>query len=212
MSALTEAKETTGAEALIKLAEWRGKIAVSKTRIPKSYRNIGLDKMLRSRRTKEEATLLHAAKHSGVHVPEVYFVDPDSSEIVMEYVNGILLKDLHSAKLERLIYRNVGESAARLHSSGIIHGDLTPKNIIRVDDKTLIIDFGLSFVSSRLEDKAEDLHLLKQSIRSSETNNATRRFGDVLRGYESVSGKKELIRIMKQIAEIERRGRYARVD
>jgi Kae1-associated kinase Bud32 len=212
MSALVKFKETTGAEALIKLAEWRGKIAVSKTRVPKAYRNVGLDKMLRSRRTKEEATLLHAAKHSGVHVPEIYFVDPGSSEILMEYVGGILLKDIQSAKLESLVYSSVGESAARLHASGIIHGDLTPKNIIRVDDKTLIIDFGLSFVSSRLEDRAEDLHLLKQSIRSSETRSAGRRFRDVLQGYESVSGKRELVRITRQIAEIERRGRYARVD
>ena len=204
-------KETTGAEAIIKLVDWFGKPAVSKTRIQKTYRNIDLDRRLRFRRTKEESRLLHAAKLSGVHVPEVYFVDSESNEIVMELVNGTLLKDMEDARREKTVYRNVGESAARLHLRSIIHGDLTPKNIILSGETTFFIDFGLSFISDRLEDKAEDLHLLKQSIRSSEKV-ASRRFGDVLGGYENVYGKKESLMITKQIAEIERRGRYARVD
>lgn len=212
MTVQTEFKEATGAEAIIRLVEWRGKTAISKTRIPKPYRNTWLDQMLRSRRTKEEALLLHAAKHSGVNVPEVYFVDPGSSEIVMEYVDGVLLKDIQGHKLQRVVYKEVGENAARLHFGGVIHGDLTPKNIILVGEKTIMIDFGLSFISNRLEDRAEDLHLLKQSIRSSGMSSPLRRFDDVLCGYESVAGSKELLRTTKQIAEIERRGRYARVD
>ena len=211
MSNQTQFRETTGAEAIIKLVDWFGKPAVSKTRIQKAYRADDLDRKLRFRRTKEEARLLHAAKLTGICVPELYFVDSHSSEIVMERVDGTLLKDIIDARREKATFRDVGESAARLHQRGIIHGDLTPKNIILSREKTFIIDFGLSFISDRLEDKAEDLHLLKQSIRSSEKV-ASRRFGDVLSGYESTCGKDEIVRITKQIAEIERRGRYARVD
>lgn len=212
MSTQTKFKEISGAEAFISLVEWRGKPAISKTRIPKSYRSNELDRILRTRRTREEAILLHIAKLSGVCVPEIYFVDPKASEIIMEYVKGILLKDVQNAKFEKVIYRTVGESAAKLHLSGVIHGDLTPKNVIRDGGRTVIIDFGLSFVSNRLEDRAEDLHLLKQSVKSSEIHASTPMFKAVLDGYESVSGKKELMRLTKQIAEIERRGRYARVD
>ena len=72
-----------GAEARIELTDWYGKHAIRKIRIPKSYRSETLDKKLRARRTREETELLHQAKLVRVEVPEVFFADPKTSEIVM---------------------------------------------------------------------------------------------------------------------------------
>lgn len=81
----------------------------------------------------------------------------------------------------------MGENIARLHNSDIIHGDLTTSNmLLRVnmnDDITndvnsglntiisrndfdyfYLIDFGLSYVSTMIEDKAVDLYVLKRAI------------------------------------------------
>ncbi len=201
-----------GAEARIELTEWYGKPAIRKIRIPKSYRSEALDKKLRARRTKEETELLHQAKLVRVEVPEVFFADPKSSEIIMEYVNGTLLKDIQERKVAKEIYTKLGIYAARLHSKGMIHGDLTTKNVIQSGTRTVLIDFGLAFISERLEDKAEDLHLLKQAIKSSGSKLSTRYFDYVLDGYEKEAGKKEMLKVKDQILEIERRGRYARVD
>lgn len=208
----TEFETRLGAEAKIELIDWYGVPAIRKIRIPKSYRSEALDRRLRARRTREETELLHQAKLARVQVPEVYFADPVSSEIIMEFVQGTLLKDVVDRRLAKQIYTTLGTFAARLHQSGVIHGDLTTKNVIESGTRTFLIDFGLAFRSERLEDRAEDLHLLKQAIKSSAQSLSTNLFEYVLTGYGEESGQKQATSIKKQILEIERRGRYARVD
>jgi TP53 regulating kinase and related kinases len=199
-----------GAEAVIEPTDWFGRKAVSKRRVPKSYRDPELDKILRSKRTKEEVEILHAAKLAGVETPEVFFADPLVSEIIMEYVGGPLLKD---AEPDSPMFRVVGEYAAKLHEKNIIHGDLTTKNAIVSGKRFVLIDFGLSFISDRIEDRAEDLHLLKQSLKSSNPSSiASKEYDQILKGYAAIVGNAFSNRILKQIAEIELRGRYARVD
>lgn len=204
-------KSRVGAEARIDLIQWNGLLAIRKIRIPKTYRNESLDKRLRTCRTKAEVELLHAAMLAGVAVPEVFHANPEANEIIMEFVKGTLLKDVKGCKLGRTILETVGTFAARMHKKGIIHGDITTKNVIYANENTTIIDFGLAFFSDRLEDKAEDLHLLKQAIKSSGLDNPAY-FESVLRGYEEESGPKVSESLRRKIIEIERRGRYARVD
>jgi len=215
LSSSSEFVPVLGAEARIDLVDWYGKIAIRKTRIPKKYRLESLDKQLRERRTKEEVEILYASKLAGVDCPKVYFADPESSEIIMEYVDGVLLKDLknvrHSQKSKT--FQKLGFYAAKLHAKGIIHGDLTTKNVILTKEGMVLIDFGLAFISDRIEDKAEDLHLLKQALKSSDSmRRAGAEFEDVMKGYESEAGEKTTETVRKQISKIERRGRYAQVD
>lgn len=200
-----------GAEARIDLVNWYGRSAIRKQRIPKTYRIELLDKMLRTKRTKEEVEILHQAKIAGVGCPEVFFADPKSSEIIMTFINGPLLKDIDAGKKE--LYESLGRYAGMLHSRGIIHGDLTTKNVVVTESDIFLIDFGLSFYSDRLEDRAEDLHLLKQALKSSQTiRRATMNFDRVLEGYASILGNHEVLSVKKQIVKIELRGRYAQVD
>ena len=207
-----------GAEAKIELVNWHGRQAISKRRERKEYRNMDLDSFLLAKRTREEAHILHMAKLSGVDCPEVYFADPDAFEIVMEYIPGYLLKDLETNKLlekKKLdsVYKTLGTYAERLHSSKIIHGDLTTKNVILSGERVRLIDFGLSFLSERTEDMAEDLHLLKQALRSTLGPERSKKVFDlVLSGYSASCSKHTFKSLLKQIASVEARGRYARVD
>jgi TP53 regulating kinase and related kinases len=212
-----------GAEARIELIDWHGRKAIRKARIPKVYRNERLDIWLRSKRTKEEAEILHRAKLLGVDCPVFFFADPKKTELVMEYVEGTLLRDFetftNNEKLENgsqlsKVFLLLGKYAGRLHSGNLIHGDLTTKNVIVTQDSRLVmIDFGLSFISERIEDKAEDLHLLKQALRSSANPDRARTlFGLVMKGYTSESGRNVGQQVQSQMQEIEKRGRYARVD
>ncbi len=200
-----------GAEARLDLVDWYGKPAIRKSRIPKTYRIEQLDKLLRARRTKEEVEILHAAKLADVDCPEVYFADPETSEIIMEYVPGLLLKEIHNPN--DIVFRRVGQYSGRLHSKRIIHGDLTTKNVILSGERLVFIDFGLAFFSDRIEDRAEDLHLLKQVLKTETSlKRAMSNFEAILEGYADIVGKKQTGEVKSQIAKIELRGRYAQVD
>jgi len=204
-----------GAEAIVELCNWYGKSAIRKIRIPKNYRNAELDLMLRTRRTRQELEILHRSKVVRVNVPEVLFADADRCELIMEYVSGGLLKDFHEAdKDSRLsVFKKLGLYIARLHLANIIHGDLTTKNVIIECSSIRLIDFGLSFISDRLEDRAEDLHLLKQALKSSDSiGRAESDFENMFQGYQRVTNEGMVESIRKQISKIEQRGRYARVD
>ncbi len=200
-----------GAEARLDAVDWYGKSAIRKARIPKSYRLEPLDAILRARRTREEVEILHSAKLAGVDCPEVYFADPYSCEIIMEFISGILLKNIRNK--DESIFRTVGRYTGKLHVGGIIHGDLTTKNIIISEDRLVFIDFGLAFFSDRIEDAAEDLHLLKQVLKTEiSQKKAMTNFGATLQGYAETVGEKRTVMVKSQIARIELRGRYAQVD
>jgi TP53 regulating kinase-like protein len=198
-----------GAEADIFLANWHGKKAISKSRAPKAYRHPALDASVRCLRTVHEASLMSAAKKAGVDTPFIYFVDPDRAEIIMEFVEGRTTKDVLDVRL----CRRMGQYAAQLHSANIVHGDLTTSNFIvgsSKDKKLVLIDFGLSYYSERMEDMAVDVRLIKEVFTSAHIS-LKGAFAAFVKGYASVAGKKKTDRIIENVREIEQRGRYARV-
>ncbi len=182
-----------GAEAVVDLVTWDGAPAIRKIRAPKMYRNPKLDQSLRSRRTKQEVVILHATKRARVHCPKVLFVDPDKCEIIMEYIQGTHLKDIAKDplyhKISKALYLELGKAIASLHKSKIVHGDLTTKNIFLKERKIQLIDFGLSFFTERIEDQADDLHLLKQALKSTNSpSTSANAFSTVMQGYEMEVG------------------------
>lgn len=75
--------------------------------------------------------------------------------IVTEYINGVPLSNLISYEIlsEKTLLNiilQVAEAMAYVHKHGVIHSDLSPKNIIITNDGCVkIIDFGLShFINS----------------------------------------------------------------
>lgn len=192
-----------GAESNIYLTKWYNKKAISKIRIPKIYRHRVLDDDLRRRRTISESKMITLAKEFGLRTPYIYFVDPFRAEIVMEYISGTRA----SKVLTSSICNEIGRFVSTLHLFNIIHGDLTPANFI-VNRKITMIDMGLSFHSTRREDKAMDIRLFKEILNSTYHRYYTKFFGDFLDGYKSVNSR-ELEKILQRMDEIDTRKRYA---
>lgn len=172
---------------------------VIKKRIKKGYRHAEIDERIRTERTDEEERLLKRAYQNGVSVPKVEKVDDYTLKI--DLVEGKMLKE----KLEPEKFEQLGIEVARLHDSDTIHGDLTTSNVI-VDDKTFLIDFGLAFYSQRIEDRAVDIHLLKQVLESSHPEVADKCWNKFLKGYKSEYGKSHAV--LDQLKAVEKRGRY----
>ena len=85
----------------------------------------------------------------------------------MEYINGKLIKNiLDSSKNKIQLCKQIGKQISTLHKNNIIHSDLTTSNMILKNKSIYFIDYGLSFISTKIEDKAVDLHLLKQALKA----------------------------------------------
>ena len=192
-----------GAEALIILDEDK----VIKRRIKKSYRLPQIDEEIRKLRTRSEAKLLLKASRL-VSVPEIKNVDEESKEISIEFLEGKKLSeylDSFSREDQKKICKMMGKNIARLHDSDIIHGDLTTSNMILKDEKVFFIDFGLGFSSHKIEDKAVDLHLLRQALEARHFKNWQALFTEVQGGYAS---SKNSSLVLEQFKKVEARGRY----
>jgi len=202
-----------GAEANLYQIKWFGRPAISKVRCRKKYRLAKLDRKIRQQRTVKEATVIHKARLSNVSVPIIYHVNPDKGEIIMEMIDGINLNDyLNNNNYNSNLFKDIGEMIGRLHSNGIIHGDLTTSNIIIRNNKIYLIDFGLSMFSDRTEDQGVDIKLIKALLQSLHNPIAKKAFKSILQGYRNSIGNNEIEEVLKVVKEIERRGRYARVE
>ncbi len=206
-----------GAEAKILLDE-KDKLII-KDRISKSYRHAELDKTIRKRRTKAETKLL--IKASEIISSPKPLTSEEFNKIKMPFIDGKKLSehlDNFQLKKQEEICRQIGESIAKLHRKDIIHGDLTTSNMILADKKSglleggggdggsiYFIDFGLGFISHKIEDKAVDLHLLRQALEAKHFQHWQVLFKKVLQGYAHY---KEHKKILEQLKKVEKRGRY----
>ena len=107
-------------------------------------------------------------------------------------------------------FRETGKQVALMHNSGIIHGDLTPFNIL-LKDKPYIIDFGLSNKTNKPEDHAVDLRLLKEILNSAHAKIMNKAWSNFLKGYKSAVGSSRFNKVTNLVKVIESRGRYANV-
>jgi len=201
-----------GAEAYLYLAEWQGRKAVLKKRLPKKYRLPALDEQIRTYRTVHEPLLMHEAKKAGVPTPTIFFVDVKNALIVMEYVDGKQLKQLLnevSNDERNRLCRQVGELVGRLHKYGIVHGDLTTSNMIYTrDGKIFFVDFGLGERTKDVEAMGVDLHLMKRALQSTHYKFADECFRNVIEGYSKVLDAETVKNVLDKVEEIEKRGRY----
>jgi len=216
-----EKKIQQGAEATIYLDKDR----VKKHRTKKSYRISELDDRIRRQRTKSESRLLSKAGQI-INIPQVHSTNEKDKSIFLEYISGKKLSsflDEFDLNKQNKILKAIGEDIAKLHSIDIVHGDLTTSNMIlkekdskKINDKNdnnknksnysiYLIDFGLGFHSKKIEDKAIDIHLLKQALEAKHFLNWQELFKSFLEGY---SINKEAFKIIERLKAIEKRGRY----
>lgn len=206
-----------GAEADVFRGEWCEHPAVYKLRKPLRYRLRELDALIRSQRTSHEAQIIHQSREAGVCAPWLFYVSPEEALLVMEYVEGERLKSVlldpgTTGKRARELGEELGRAVAKLHSAGIMHGDLTTSNAIVGAGRLTLIDFGLALRSHRLEDQAVDLRLIKETVTGAHNEVSKPFMRSLLSGYSSVLGEERAGAAARKLAEIERRGRYARVE
>ena len=68
-------------------------------------------------------------------------------------------------------------------------------------EQLYIIDFGLGFISTKIEDKAVDLHLIKQALEAKHFQNHEELFKNFLKTYKDEE-------VIKRLEVVEKRGRY----
>ncbi len=183
-----------GAEAIIYKID--GKI--KKVRIEKSYRVPELDHKIRSSRTRHEAKIMNDLA-DVINVPKILRVG--KYEIEMEYVDG---KKMKEAITPGMCLR-IGKMVGKIHSMGIMHGDLTTSNMILKDGEIYLIDFGLSRYTKKIEDYAVDLLVFKQCLKSTHTEIFSECWKNFLSEYLKIMDKA----VVERIEKIEKRRRYS---
>jgi len=172
--------------------------SVVKERLVKSYRLEEIDSELRKARTKREARILKKLKKIA---PELIHSD-DESKLEIEYIDGAVVKNILDDQIELAI--DIGKNATIMHDLDIIHGDLTTSNmILDKKGKLKFIDFGLSFVSDKEENKAVDLHLFKEAVESKHFRKEKEIWDNFIKGYNPKNKKQ----ILKRLELVETRGR-----
>ncbi len=202
---------------------------VIKDRIKKSYRLPLLDEKLRRSRTSRELKLL---KKAFLLIPVPKISSSSDYQIQLQFIKGKKLSDnLDKLKNAIAICKIIGKSIAKLHDADIIHGDLTTSNMIYVSSsksrtrkrginhnndkaklstnslgfKVYFIDFGLGFHSARIEDKATDLHVLKEALEARHFKFSSSFYKSILQGYKT---SKNYQSVLNQLKKVELRGRY----
>jgi Kae1-associated kinase Bud32 len=179
---------------------------VIKERIKKSYRHEKIDFQIRTRNTRKEAKLLLKTAEL-IPVPKVYEYCDKKMTITMEKIEGDKLRDvLH--KIDRVdIFQRIGKKLAILHNNNIVHGDLTTSNLI-LNEKIYFIDFGLGFVTTKIEDKAVDIHLIGKALESKHNRYKDECFDAMMQSYLGEMNFPD--DIIKRLNKVEKRGRYKR--
>lgn len=192
-----------GAEAVIILKD----NLIVKDRIKKSYRIKELDEKIRKQRTRAEKKLLEKATKI-INAPDPFPIK-EFDKIEMLFIKGKKLAeslDSFSINKQKLICNKIGQEIAKLHDAEIIHGDLTTSNMILTKEgKIFLIDFGLGYISNKIEDKAVDLHLLKQALEAKHFKNWKILFEGLEKGYKD---SRESKKVLERLVAVEKRGRY----
>ncbi|MEM7819648.1 MAG: KEOPS complex kinase/ATPase Bud32 [Candidatus Aenigmatarchaeota archaeon] len=199
-----------GAEAIL----YKENKKLIKERIMKSYRIKEIDEKLRRRRTRIEANLIRKARSTGIKVPQI--LEEEEFKIKMEYIDGKRVKDILNNNNYAEICQEIGKSIALLHNFDIIHGDLTTSNMIikykkniGIQEKSFdiyFIDFGLGFISKRIEDKATDLFLLHEALESTHFDIFKKAWKIILKAYSKNYVDAE--KVINVLNKIEKRRRY----
>ena len=199
-----------GAEADVYSTMWDKKKAILKIRKVKSYRNSLLDQKIRKQRTIRESQIISQVKSFGISTPLIYFMDINKCSILMQYIDGKIVRDLKGNDIVK-VCSEIGQIVGTMHKNGIMHGDLTTSNFIVDKNKLFLIDFGLASRTEKSDDHAVDLRLFKEILNSAHAEVMEKSWKNFQKGYSKAVGMKYSKKILNLVAVIESRGRYATV-
>lgn len=201
-----------GAESRVYFGTFKGKPAVKKERFVKTYRHPSLDEQLTRQRSRAEVRAINRLREKCPELseilPEILFDDKRS--IIMSQVPGAvsccqaISEGVSKGESVDWIFREIGRLVGRIHSIGVIHGDLTTSNILVNEGKQLVpIDFGLSSSSTSAEDRAVDLYVLDRALQSTEVEED--KFNLCLETYATTLEKSDIV--LKRLEDVRARGR-----
>ena len=199
-----------GAEADIYATIWNGLNSILKIRKKKDYRVHSLDMRIRTLRTIREAKMISETKSFGITTPLVYFVDEKKCEIYLQFIKGKLVRDLPLNKIIKMC-TEIGRIVGTLHKNGVMHGDLTTSNFILSNQGLVVLDFGLSQKTDKIDDYAIDLRLFKEVLNSAHAQIVEDAWVSFVLGYRKILGNMLTEKILSHVSVIEKRGRYANV-
>lgn len=177
--------------------------AVVKERVAKGYRLPALDAKLRKQRTRREASILARLQELNFPAPRVSAKDEKNMTLTLNFIDGSTVKDvLHTNPVA--LSKEIGRKVGILHANDIVHADLTTSNMLFTDEVSFI-DFGLSFVSKKAEDKAVDLHLLDRALESKHHDIYSVCIAAVKDGY--AEGNPASADVFARLETVQKRGR-----
>ncbi len=186
-----------GAEAIL----YKDGEKIIKDRVSKPYRIPEMDLRLRKERTRSEAKIIRTLERAGLPVPAVQKEDDKQMILELEFLDGEKVRDYLEKTEDADICKQIGELTAKMHATGIVHGDLTTSNLINKNGKVYLIDFGLGEFSKRVEDKAVDLHLFKECLKSKHFGIWEKSWNEFVAGYKDKT-------VLDRLKVVESRGRY----
>lgn len=212
-----------GAEGKIYVGEYNGQKCLIKERFIKTYRHSELDAQITKERMRAEAKAISRCAAAGINVPKIFHTDFKNRKIYIEFfdrsipvkifINNTLNNFNQSEQLSALknLCSRIGKIIAKLHTSNIIHGDLTTSNIL-LDPKEelfteyniILIDFGLSHYSQSPEDKGVDLYVLERALLSTHSN-LPHLFETILEAYKTNTGEEKCKEIIDKYEEVRAR-------
>lgn len=175
-----------------------------------------------------------------LNCPRLIALDAKNGILWMEHVGYLLEENGEISSLKNWLWRynhdnekalqseieqglrKVGGMIGELHKNDLIHGDLTSSNIIMTKTEgegagagaggePCLIDFGLSFQSGLVEDKAVDLYVLERAILSTHPLYSDKYNQWLMEGYEGAfkekKDKNKLKEIIRRYEDVRLRGR-----
>ncbi|XP_027200462.2 TP53 regulating kinase [Dermatophagoides pteronyssinus] len=206
-----------GAESRVYEGNYQSKQAILKERFPKRYRLDELDKKLTKERIRAEIKAYtklstKSAAELSKALPSILF--SDDRHIILTRIENACTLNMFIAECEleqqsdsiRQALLALAKLIAQIHSTGLIHGDLTTSNFMVIKQQqppiTIVpIDFGLSYSSNTDENRAVDLYVLERAVQSTHPNVDMNIF---LNEYQTQMGTDK---INKRLDQVRMRGR-----
>jgi TP53 regulating kinase-like protein len=212
--------------------------AIAKERFSKSYRHPVLDERLTKQRCRAESRILtKCLEKGGLDVPAVLRVEPPV--LYLGFVEGKTLRDTLEELLDQSsdvleLAKSMGDTVGKVHSLGIVHGDLTTSNIMMrrpsneekhpevstsnsaaaettttsessSSRSIVLIDFGLAKNTTSAEERAVDLYVLERALLSTHPRLPDNFFDTVMHSYKALANKADAT--LTRLEQVRQRGR-----
>jgi len=148
--------------------------------------------------------------HGDLTTSNMILVEEDKKKVSDKNVEKYIINNSKkSMALTNSKLRNLAEPISEKYQSAseasLIRGGGRGRGGIAASFQIFFIDFGLGFISNKFEDKAVDLHLLKQALEAKHFQNWETLWKEVEKGYVSSKNSKQ---VLDRLKSVEARGRY----